>query len=65
MPSGSQTVLVNSKTSSRENLHASFQNPLLAARDSRYREINVVRAGRNDHFEVDPRALRTAMEQLP
>ena len=64
MPSDSQTVLVNSKKSSRENLHASYQNPVLSARGSRYREINAVRAGRQHYFEVDPRALRTAMEQL-
>jgi hypothetical protein len=65
MPPDSQTVMVNSKTSSRENPHSSFQNPVLAARGSRLREINVVRAGRHDYFEVDPRALRTAMGQLP
>jgi capsular polysaccharide biosynthesis protein len=65
MPSGSQTVMVNSKAPNSKRRQTSFHNPVLAARGSRYREINVVRAGRNDHFEVDPRALRTAMEQLP
>jgi len=65
MPSGSQTVMVNSKVPNSKRRLTSFHNPVLAARGSRYREINVVRAGRNDHFEVDPRALRSAMEQLP
>jgi hypothetical protein len=64
MPSGSRTVLVNSKPMSNLVPHISFQNPVLAARGSRYREINAVRGGRHNYFEVEPRALRRAMEQL-
>lgn len=64
MPSGSRTVMVNGKAPNSNRRHTSFQNPVLAARGSRYREINAVRAGRHAHFEVDPRALRMAMETL-
>jgi len=64
MPSGSRTVLVNSKPMSTLVPHISFQNPVLAARGSRYREINAVRGGRHSYFEADPRALRSAMEKL-
>ena len=65
MPSGSRTVLVNGKAPNSKRRHASFQNPVLAARGSRYRELNVARAGQHSHFEVDPRELRKAMETLP
>ena len=64
MPAGSRTVMVNGKAPNSKRRHTSFQNPVLAARGSRYREINAVRAGRHSHFEVDSRALRMAMETL-
>jgi hypothetical protein len=64
MPSGSRTVLVKSKLKSAEVRDATFHNPVLAARGSRYREISAVQAGGPNHFEVDPRELRKAMETL-
>jgi hypothetical protein len=65
MPSGSRTVLVNSKAPNSKRRHTCYQNPVLAARGSRFREVNATRAGGHAHFEVDPRALRLAMETLP
>lgn len=65
MPSGSRTILVNGKAPNSKRRHLSFQNPVLAARGSRYFELNVARAGEHSNFEVDPRALRMAMETLP
>jgi hypothetical protein len=65
MPTQSRTIAVNGKALSRKDRHVTFQNPVLAARGSRYCEINAVRAGTHNYFEVDPRAMRTAMEQLP
>jgi capsular polysaccharide biosynthesis protein len=65
MPTSSRTIVVNGKTGRQKDRHVTIQNPVLAARGSRYCEINAVRVGSHQHFEVDPRLLRTAMEQLP
>ena len=65
MPSGSRTIMVNGRAPNSKRCHMSVQNPVLAARGSRYFELNVNRAGQHSHFEVDPRALRMAMETLP
>jgi capsular polysaccharide biosynthesis protein len=64
MPSGSRTVLVNSKAMNRKDSHVTFHNPVLAARGSQYREINAVRAGTPNFFEVDPRSVRRALESM-
>jgi capsular polysaccharide biosynthesis protein len=65
MPPESRLVTVKSKPDDQQNRFMTFLNPVLAARKSRLRGIGVVRAGTHNYFEVNPRALRTAMEQLP
>lgn len=65
MPPESRLVTVQSKPDDLQNRYVTFLNPTLAARGSRFFDIGAVRAGMHLNFEVDPRALRTAMEQLP
>ena len=65
MPPESRLVTVQSKPDDLQNRYVTFLNPTLAARGSRFFDIGAVRAGQHLSFEVDPRALRTAMEQLP
>ena len=65
MPPDSRLVTVQSKPDDLQNRYVTFLNPTLAARGSKFFDIGAVRAGQHLSFEVDPRALRTAMEQLP
>jgi len=65
MPPESRLVSVQSKPDGHQNRHMTYHNPVLAARGSRFDLIGAVRAGKHLGFEVDPRALRRAMEQLP
>jgi hypothetical protein len=65
MPPESRLVTVQSKPDDLQNRYVTFLNPTLAARRSRFFDVGTVRAGGHLSFEVDPRALRTAMEQLP
>jgi hypothetical protein len=65
MPPKSRLVTVQSKPDHLQNRFMTFLNPVLAARGSAFYDIGAVRAGMHACFEVDPRALRTAMEQLP
>ena len=65
MPPESRLVTVECKPDDLQNRYVNFLNPLLAARGSRFLDLGAVRAGSNMSFEVNPRALRTAMEQLP
>ncbi len=65
MPPQSRLVSVQSKPDGHQNRHMTYHNPVLAARNSRFDLIGAVRAGKHLGFEVDPRALRRAMEQLP
>lgn len=64
LPSDSRTVLVNGKDLDRKVGHLNFHNPVLAARGSHYREINAVRAGSHNYFEVDPRGVRRALQGM-
>jgi hypothetical protein len=64
MPAGSRTVTINSKAMGGKDTHVTYQNPVLAARGSQYCEINAVRAGRHNYFEVDPRGVRRALEGM-
>lgn len=64
MPPGSRVVTVNGKSFDSNDRHVTFQNPVLAARGSRYREINATRAGTHRFFEVEPQGLRRALESL-
>jgi len=65
MPPESRLVSVQSKPDGHQNRLMTYHNPVLAARGSSFDLIGAVRAGKHLGFEVDPRALRRAMEQLP
>lgn len=64
MPSGSRLVTVQGKPDDHQNRFMTFHNPVLAARGSRFYDVGAFRAGSHSSFEVDPTALRTAMEKL-
>jgi len=64
MPAGSRLVMVQGKPDDHQNRFMTFHNPVLAARGSRFYDIGASRAGSHSSFEVNPSALRAALEKL-
>ncbi|CAB4866910.1 unannotated protein [freshwater metagenome] len=64
MPRESRLVMVHNKDKGRKATDATFHNSVLSARGASFYDIRVVRAGGPPNFEIDPRALRRALETL-
>ncbi|MBJ7433338.1 MAG: glycosyltransferase family 61 protein [Microbacteriaceae bacterium] len=64
MPRESRLVMVHNKDKGRKAMDVTFHNSVLSARGASLYDVRAVRAGGPPNFEIDPRALRRALETL-